>query len=446
MTLRTALDRTILLMRDIAGDEVADDTLLNMLTTTRIALIADNENITSHSAQSAFVSAALLMGRSGHDVHLISPDCPLIGPQIPLSGGGLVESLLDAGNRMLPDVSFRAGADGKEYDLALALGDAPITVPAYRAIRLNADPWVGYIQRASNAVRWNAQWWPLGGMCAATLGATEAFKTAMWKLDIRKSFHVNLCALFATVNDVSFQLAPANTPYCREIGEFDCISGGAITNAALYILSRIPGIAGRTRIFDSEIPDLSNLNRYMLLLRSDFRLAKVHDLAAVCGAKLPVIPVPSRYSAEIARTVAPLADAILIGVDHIPSRWEVQRANPKWLGIGATSHWDAMASFHTQGLACAECLHPRYSPNDATIPTVAFVSFWAGLLMVSYFLRHRVVVALPPNEQYTYMTALRPENPFRGRAATLDGCRTCAVLPPQHPSRRSIIGTNIISA
>jgi hypothetical protein len=33
-----------------------------------VALIADDANIVSHSAQTAFVTAALLMARSGHQV------------------------------------------------------------------------------------------------------------------------------------------------------------------------------------------------------------------------------------------------------------------------------------------------------------------------------------------------------------------------------------------
>ncbi len=431
MTLRTALDRTIRLMRDVVSDRVDDDTLFKSLTNTRVALIADGANIASHSAQTAFVTAAMLMARSGHDVHLLAPDVRLAGPQLPLSNGRMVEALLDAGNRMLPGVGFCADAAAKEYDLALALGDAPIPVAARRAIRLNADPWAGYIKRPNDSAPWNAQWWPLGGMTAAALAATEAFKAAIWKLDASEPFHANLCALLAGIDETSFALAPPDTPYCREIGDFDCISGGAITNAILYTLSRIPGISGRARVFDAETPDITNLNRYMLLLRSGFELAKVHDLAAVCGATLPVTPVAERYSADLLQTVAPLADAVLVGVDHIPSRWDVQRADPSWLAIGATSHWDSMASFHQPGMPCAQCLHPRYTPSNATIPTVAFVSFWAGLLTAAYFLRYRAGATLLPVDQHVYMTAFRPECPRRERATHIDGCPTCAMLPPR---------------
>lgn len=42
-------------------------------------IIADDANIGSHSAQTAFVTAALLMARSGHRMHLLCPDVPLAG-------------------------------------------------------------------------------------------------------------------------------------------------------------------------------------------------------------------------------------------------------------------------------------------------------------------------------------------------------------------------------
>ncbi|MGY4626463.1 hypothetical protein ACVWY3_004219 [Bradyrhizobium sp. USDA 4486] len=46
-----------------------------------------------------------------------------------------------------------------------------------------------------------------------------------------------------------------------------------------------------------------------------------------------------------------------------PSRWFVQRASTAWLGVGATTHWSAMASFHVPGTdGCAECLHPTTTP------------------------------------------------------------------------------------
>ena len=58
MTLADALDRTLLLMRDEVGTDLADQVLIEALTSTSIVLVADHANIASHAAQTAFVTAA----------------------------------------------------------------------------------------------------------------------------------------------------------------------------------------------------------------------------------------------------------------------------------------------------------------------------------------------------------------------------------------------------
>jgi hypothetical protein len=175
MTLRDVLDRTLLLMRDEVHESVSDDELVAALSGTRVALIADGANIGSHSAQTAFVTAALLMARSGHDVHLVCPPVALAGPQPPLGRGELVEELARVGHDLLPGRAFATGAPAREIDLAIALGNSEIPVRAARQLRLNASSWSGCLCDRSSMDIWDGDWWPLGGMAAAGLAAGEAF-------------------------------------------------------------------------------------------------------------------------------------------------------------------------------------------------------------------------------------------------------------------------------
>jgi ThiF family protein len=429
MTLRDALDRTLLLMRDEVHDTVTDDELIAALTRLRVALIADADNIASHSAQTAFATAAMLMARSGHQVQLVCPPVALVGPQPPLGRGDLVEELARAGVDLLPGYRFATGAPVDEVDIAIALGNSEISVRAARRIRLNAAPWSGRLgdQTASNI--WDGGLWPLGSMAAAGLAAAEAFKTSMRTLAHAARNVSRMETVFAPATDVVFELAPEGAPFVRQLGMFDCISGGAIINAILYTLARVPGVEGRARVVEPDTADTSNLNRYMLLRQSHLTKPKADDLAAVLvGSGLTIVPVPKRYELSELPSLMPLAASVLVGVDDIPTRWLVQRAGPDWLGVGATTHWSAMASFHTEGLGCAECLHPADDPGNAPIPTVAFVSFWAGLLSASYFLRHRAGRTVPISEQQVYLTALRPELPARSPVPTRRGCPSCAAL------------------
>jgi hypothetical protein len=137
--------------------------------------------------------------------------------------------------------------------------------------------------------------------------------------------------------------------------------------------------------------------------------------------------INERYEEERAGLIKP-GRSVLVGVDDIPARWLVQRASPAWLGIGATTHWSAMASFHEAGLGCAECLHPLDDPSTAAIPTVAFVSFWAGLLLATYFLRQVSGRPAEAAEQQIYMTPFRAENAIVSVVPKRPGCPSCHII------------------
>ncbi len=194
----------------------------------------------------------------------------------------------------------------------------------------------------------------------------------------------------------------------------------------------MPNVTGHVRVIEPDTADLSNLNRYAILRRQDKDQAKGEQLAhALSPTGLVIDAVDVRYDGAIRETLR-LAPAVLVGVDDIPTRWEVQRANPDWLAVGATTHWCAMASFHEAGLGCAECAHPYDDPNGGRIPTVAFVSFWAGLLTATYFLRHLSGVDAPEHEQQTFVTPLRTENAVYSEVPTRPRCYSCTKLAIPH--------------
>jgi hypothetical protein len=129
------------------------------------------------------------------------------------------------------------------------------------------------------------------------------------------------------------------------------VSGGAITNAVLFCLGRIPRVTGRGRIIEDATSDYSNLNRYGLLRRSQVFGRKVDTLIGINLGELRLQMAPVRYDECSADQLAPLGPRVLVGVDHIPTRWLVQLMQPRWLGIGATTHWGAMTSFHEGDLS-----------------------------------------------------------------------------------------------
>lgn len=422
MTLRDALDRTLLLMKDDLTDAVSDDELLAALTRTTIVLVGDEATLASHAGQTAYVTAALLMARSGHAVHLIAPDVPLIGAQPPLLPGGLVRSLCQTGRDLLPDVTFCVAAPDREADLAVVLGSTPWAGRARRAIRLGATHWRALLCGMDVVAEWASDSWPFGPMGAAALAAGEAFKISMRRLQAYARDPIWFGDLYAPAATAVIDLAPPGTPRAVDLGNFDCVSGGAIINAALYALTRIPEVRGQGRIIEDDVNAISNLNRNMMLRRSRLGAKKATDLASLTPAGLTVDPVAKRYDVGTRDEIHPFAPRVLVGVDHIPTRWEVQRAWPAWLGIGATTHYSAMASYHARNLPCAGCLHPTDDATDAPIPTVAFVSFWAGLWLASLLVRHMASSDIVPIARQVYFSPLRPETLWSSPVAARREC------------------------
>lgn len=422
--LEQALDRTLLLMRDDLREEVTDAQLVRALTSTSVALVAGEEELRTHSAQCAFVTAALEMARSAHRVTLVAPDVLLVGAQPPLIESRLISGLVEVGRDLLPGVEFSTSMPDGPVDLAVHFGQQAFGVVAARSIHVNATDWAAHVQSVASARPWAGSDWPLGAIAAGALAATEAFKHAMRSLSAFAKDDALFNEMFAPVDSLTFEVAPEATQQLPTLGEVDVVSAGAITHAALYALLRVPDVSGRGRVVDPESTDLPNLNRYAMLRRSTVEHGKTHLLRALAGPSVMLEPVDATFQDSAIN----LRQRVIVGVDDIPTRWRVQEAKPQWLGVGATTHWNAMASHHYRGAACAHCLHPRDDVDAGRIPTVPFVSLFAGLFLASYLLRSAAGERLRPEEQYVYFSPLRPERVWWSPVSARPTCPSCAAL------------------
>ena len=419
MSLLESLSRTLLLMRTDLVAEVSDTELLDALTNVTVVLHADAAALATNSGQTALVTAALTMARSGHEVWVDAEEVEMLGPQLPLFGTTLLHALAEAGADLLPTRSIALGVP-LHADLAVFIGRSEQPGRARRCIALNASDWGA--QMASEPSNWSGGDWPLGAIAAAVLAASETFKIAMRNLSGHAASRSYFNDLYAPASHADFMLAPPGTPKTASLPHFDFVSGGAIANAALFGLARLPGVAGTGRVLDDDRSALSNLNRNALLRRSALDLFKVEDLARLTG-DLVLAPEPLRYLPGM-----PLMSNVLIGVDDIASRWAAQAAGPRWLGVGATEGFSVLVSSHAPGQPCVGCLHPVAATPDGPIPTAAFISLLSGLLLVARWQR-----ALGPEggslvDQQHFANALRPEGwslgamPLSGHAACPVGC------------------------
>jgi hypothetical protein len=286
---------------------------------------------------------------------------------------------------------------------------------------VQADAWSAELRTATGSgARWSDAGSPFGPLAAAGLVAAEAFKIGVNRLRDFASAPKAFDVMFSPAHIANVRLAPDETPvFSGRLPAIDIISAGAIGQAILYALSRIPAVNGDIRVVDPEKSDLSNLNRYAFLRRSLVGTSKVDHLSEISrNGQLGGIRVDasvSRFDDQTYPLLHPLADYVLVGTDDIPTRWRVQHKLPSWLGIGATTHYSAMASLHRRqqienAAGCGQCAHPLDDPGTDQIPTVAFVSHWSGLWLSSYFVRSLIGPA-PAQDELVFLAPLRFDLP-----------------------------------
>ena len=146
------------------------------------------------------------------------------------------------------------------------------------------------------------------------------------------------------------------------------------------MLLRVPELSAFLRVIEPETLDLTNLNRYALARRFDSNQPKAEILENYSRGILKISGRQERLDDSWPALLGSLAPRVLVGVDQIPVRWAVQRAAPPWLQVAGTSHFLAMASSHRPDGPCAGCTHPIDEVGNGPIPTISFVSLWAGIL------------------------------------------------------------------
>lgn len=221
--------------------------------------------------------------------------------------------------------------------------------------------------------------WPIGAIAAGISAAAEALRYAIVNIALRAGHRVPAVITPGT-SITAVCLGPQPTSPTN-LGELTIISAGAVTQAAMYTLLRVPDVHGSASVYDDDVFEASNLNRYSLLVAEDLGRRKATQLGRWSNG-LTVEGMKERYRGGDTTGSA----RMLIGADDIAIRWAAQRDRPQWLGIGATSHLFAEVSSHSADTPCAGCVHDHEDDPPAVIPTISVISGWAGLLLASELL------------------------------------------------------------
>ena len=162
-----ALTRTLLLMGRSLKPDCSLETRLAVLTVTRVVISADRKSLETAAGQTALLTAAMLMARSGHDVWLDASRVAMIGAQPPLQGTDLLDSLVELGGDLLPDRKIHLGVPPGNVDMAVLIGQATWTGDARQVVTLNAGD--GWAALDSLPIAWSANRQPYGAMAGGGL-------------------------------------------------------------------------------------------------------------------------------------------------------------------------------------------------------------------------------------------------------------------------------------
>lgn len=416
-----ALARTTLLLnREYFDSAALDAAIADGLLATTVRLRADEANLATRAGQAALITSFSLIARIGIGVELAIGDVEVIDMVAPLRRSMLKDALIDLGSDLVPGATVRT--ERGEVDLTVVFGDT--LCEDQRAIRVSADELSCAIVDASENLGRITADWPLGAIAAAAAAAPIVLEVALPRIEAATALLRTAKPRPSPGPPVAIKLRdlfPGLPIRARPAGRLDIVSGGAITNALLFILLRIPGFSGEARVIEAEDAELSNVNRYMLLRTSHQGFSKAGHLQGLSSEAMKITGVEELFTEATRHHLAPLAERVLVGVDNVEARWWVQKEWPQWLCVGATEAAVAETTTHRSGGACAGCLHPDPLPPGVTIPTISFVSFWAGLLQACELLSDL------EGEQPSRRVMLWPF----GLASSI-----CAYVSDIHPSER----------
>ena len=401
-----ALSRTALLIEmDIFGAGADHRAIIDGLRGTTARIITDRANIDSPAGQTALVTLHAQLAMMGLQIDLDVPAAELRTGQPPVRGTTLPAALLAYSADLLPGSPARPSADP---DVIFTLGDTPAPPGA---VRVSGTGWTAAVGALLPGPRWRGNA-PAGAMGAAAAAAAEGLRAAVPCIAERLDRPIPADPRWRTHRgrQVNLDLSRYRIDGPVALGEVDVISGGAITNAALYALLRMPALTTAMRIIEPDVLAVSNLNRYALALRSMVGWPKTRALSSFSAPGISITRSDEKFDEVTAQHLAPIAQRLLVGVDHIPTRWAAQRAATGWICIGASSHDFAMVSAHPPRTPCAGCAHPRDEDVAGEIPTISFISFWAGLIQ-ALELAAVTAARLPASARTTHIWPVGLENP-----------------------------------
>lgn len=260
---------------------------------------------------------------------------------------------------------------------------------------------------------------PFGAAAGACFGAANVFR-AFFAASLPDG------ALDRTINLSLLDLNPAaENPLNSDLddadlGESHLVGLGAIGNAAVWSLSRVPGLVGRLNLVDPETVDLSNLQRYVLAGQGDVGRPKVDlAMAQFRESRVEACPHGKGWGAYLKTRADWRLDQVAVAVDSATDRIRIQAALPRWIVNAWTQPGDLGVSRHlfTGEQACLACL---YLPDGPTKNEDQLIAEAIGLPSATEEVRNMLATGRPVDRAFLGRVAVALSVPV-DRLVQLEG-------------------------
>lgn len=287
------------------------------------------------------------------------------------SGARTRKSLVDLAKAINPSIAI--SASNRRFTAAVCVGQVE---PEFSCDRywVGAESWNLTVTRRGPltlpVVQHNN---PFSASAAACFVAAEVFRSVFSSVS-SPMFGDETLSL--SLLNYSRHHTPSMPLPAVQIKDGVLVGVGAIGNAVLWCLKRLPALQGSLTLVDPEVLDLSNLQRYALATQADIGHHKV-ELASRFSERpgLEIKPHKQSFGDFVAEhRPACDFDTIVVAVDNSFDRMAVQAVLPRlilngWTGddgrLGVSRH-----SFDSSQ-ACLACMYMATSPKKSRTEEIA---------------------------------------------------------------------------
>ena len=248
------------------------------------------------------------------------------------------------------DGAVRTGSPSAP-DIVLSIG-MPTTMTARRTVFTCGTQWTAALDQALEPEAGGI----LGCLYGATLGAAQVLLHA---LDLAGASYKPMPSFCFNLLDYGSTPHAGSRPEITSIPLAHLVGVGAVGSACLYALAHLPRLAGEINLIDNELVDEGNLNRYVLMRRSDLERPKVKvGTNALSARGLSVLPHEMTYD-RFAIESPEAVDLLITPVDSEEGRCTLAKYLPRRVINAATGGTTVTISTHgfADGKACLHCLY-----------------------------------------------------------------------------------------